>query len=110
MEGVRGRYGFRLVEDRIKQWLQRVDELGERLGEMSTRRTERERGRVEALEGKLAGLNPLAVLSRGYSLAFKLPGRVLVRDATDVGPGDLVEVKVARGEFRAKVEGKQEKD
>ena len=106
VEAARGRYGFRLVEDRIKQWLQRMDELGERLGDTSTRRTERERGRVEVLEGKLAGLNPLAVLSRGYSLAFKLPGRVLVRDAADVGPGDLVEVKVARGEFRAKVEDK----
>ncbi len=110
VDAARGRYGFRLVEDRIRQQLQRVDELGDRLGQAVGHLVELEGNRLEGLQGKLDELSPLGVLSRGYSLALKLPGRELLRDAAAVEPGDLVQVRLARGEFRARVEETREED
>ena len=110
VDAARGRYGFRLVEDRIRQQLQRVDELGDRLGQAVGHLVELEGNRLEGLQGKLNELSPLGVLSRGYSLALKLPGRELLRDAAAVEPGDRVQVRLARGEFRARVEEPREED
>jgi exodeoxyribonuclease VII large subunit len=47
---------------------------------------------------KLESLSPLAVLGRGYSIAFDSQGRVIVR-AEEVAAGDRVRVRVAEGEM-----------
>ena len=46
----------------------------------------------------LGSLSPLKILARGYSLTRLPDGRVL-RSAGEVGPGDRVEVILARGEL-----------
>jgi len=55
-------------------------------------------------QGKLEALSPLAVLERGYSLAFRLPGGDLLRDAKQLRLGDEVEVRLRRGRFVSIVE------
>lgn len=59
---------------------------------------------VEQLAGKLASLDPYAVLERGYSIAYDAEGRVL-RDASALRAGDAVRVRLRRGEFDASVSG-----
>jgi exodeoxyribonuclease VII large subunit len=58
-----------------------------------------ERGeRVTLAAGKLDSLSPLAVLGRGYAIAFDSQGRVIKRDL-DVRSGDRVRVRVSEGEI-----------
>lgn len=52
---------------------------------------------------KLKTLNPLAILERGYSIAWLLPRGEIIKDVSFLKPEDEVRVKVHKGEFRAKV-------
>lgn len=55
-----------------------------------------------SLEGRLAALDPLAPLERGYALVRDGRGR-LVRSRADVATGDGIRIRVADGEFGAQV-------
>jgi exodeoxyribonuclease VII large subunit len=63
----------------------------------------RRRARVEQLATHLQALSPLQVLERGYALVFDSKGQ-LVKDATQLHPGDELRARVARGTIRATVE------
>lgn len=61
---------------------------------------------TEVLQGKAAqleALSPLAVLSRGYSVAWKMPENVLVKSPRQVHQGDSLKIKVSEGEIHAAV-------
>jgi exodeoxyribonuclease VII large subunit len=104
----------------------RVDMLGRHLSLVSplaqlARQTERLHGlrrrldagwtlfrtmRVERLgraAGKLDSLSPLAVLRRGYSICFALPGRRVLKAAAGVAPGAPVAVRLDQGELECVV-------
>jgi exodeoxyribonuclease VII large subunit len=59
---------------------------------------ERSKERLSLAAGKLDSLSPLAVLGRGYAIAFDGQGRVIKR-AADVSTGDQVRVRVNEGEL-----------
>jgi exodeoxyribonuclease VII large subunit len=61
------------------------------------------RGRLEALQGKITALSPVAILDRGYALVFDSKGRLL-KDPAQVSPGERIRAQVAKGELVAKVE------
>ena len=63
------------------------------------------RDQVGRAAAALDGLSPLAVLGRGYSLVRKLPERTIVRSASSLATGDVVEMAFAEGSVRAKVTG-----
>ena len=46
---------------------------------------------------QLDALSPLAILSRGYAIARKLPGNELVRNAADLRPKDMLNLRFGRG-------------
>ena len=46
---------------------------------------------------KMSSLNPLNILSRGYSVTFLLPGEKIIKDAKSVKAGDRVRTKLSRG-------------
>jgi exodeoxyribonuclease VII large subunit len=60
--------------------------------------------RLERLGRALEMLSPLAILERGYALVFDASGQ-LVKDAAQVGAGDEIRARLARGEIRAVVKG-----
>ena len=90
---------------------QRLRELGPAPGRAAAaaaggaalRVPERARARLAGLAGRLDALSPLAVLGRGYALAFRESDRSLLRDAAQVGAGDAILVRLARGRIRATV-------
>lgn len=45
----------------------------------------------------LHALSPIAVLARGFSVACRLPERVIVKEAGQVEPGDRIEITFHRG-------------
>jgi exodeoxyribonuclease VII large subunit len=78
-------------------------------------------GCTTAIEGQIAGaekrfalatasldaLSPLAVLQRGYAIAQREDG-MLLRDANSVSIGESVQVRLAQGRIKAKVEATDE--
>jgi exodeoxyribonuclease VII large subunit len=61
--------------------------------------------RLERLQAALAGLDPAAVLSRGYSITYDATGTVL-RDAAGVKEGEPLRTRLARGELHSEVKKK----
>jgi exodeoxyribonuclease VII large subunit len=53
--------------------------------------------------GRLDTLSPLAVLGRGYAVAWNEDKTRVLRDASAVAPGDTVKVTLARGELECDV-------
>ncbi|MCK4904429.1 MAG: hypothetical protein KAS35_07025, partial [Candidatus Marinimicrobia bacterium] len=50
---------------------------------------------------KLSVLNPTAILERGYSVAFKLPNREIIRTSKDINEAQEFELLTSRGSFTA---------
>jgi len=73
----------------------------ERVVTLMRARVARERGDMQRLVAGLDAMSPLRVLGRGYAIATH--EGVAVRDASEVAPDDLVEVRVDRGRFAARV-------
>ncbi len=63
---------------------------------------------LEVLQGKLAALDPKSVLVRGYAIATHRETGRAVRSASEVAPGDAVDVRVADGAFGTVVKGRKE--
>ena len=59
--------------------------------------------RVGQLAGRLDTLSPLKVLARGYAVCWNEDRTRVIRDASDVAPGDTVHVNLSRGAIAAKV-------
>ncbi|HEX6739238.1 MAG TPA: exodeoxyribonuclease VII large subunit, partial [Vicinamibacteria bacterium] len=74
----------------------------QRLGDLARARLEAGRAALGRAAGTLDGLSPLAVLSRGYALAWDAAGRLL-RDAGQVAPGDAVTIRLHEGRVEADV-------
>jgi exodeoxyribonuclease VII large subunit len=53
---------------------------------------------IEHLRAQVRSLSPLSTLERGYAVVQHADGRI-VMDRADVDPGELLRVRVARGDF-----------
>ncbi|MEK6679762.1 MAG: exodeoxyribonuclease VII large subunit, partial [Nitrospirota bacterium] len=84
---------------RINEYIQRVDDLSIRLTGNINRYLDGLKKRIGAEAGKLNALSPLAILSRGYSIAMKLPEMQIIKDAKEVQEGDEVNIKLHKGEI-----------
>ena len=62
----------------------------------------RRRARWERAATSLQALSPKAILGRGYALVFDAQGR-LVKEASQLSPGDQVRTQLGKGEFTSKV-------
>jgi exodeoxyribonuclease VII large subunit len=81
---------------------QRADRAAERLRLAPRRLAEHRRASLDAADGRLRALSPLATLSRGYAIARS--GGAVLRDAGDVARGDPITVELGRGALGARVE------
>ncbi len=62
----------------------------------------KESGFIKAAE-KLSTLSPLNILSRGYSITFKMPEAEVVKDANSIKTGDMVKTKLHKGDILSQV-------
>jgi len=74
-----------------------------RMRSAATRRRDRAHAQLQHAAGRLETLSPLAVLGRGYAVAWNADKTRVLRDASAVAPGDTVRVTLSRGEIEAKV-------
>ena len=70
-------------------------------------RKRRLRARIDLLSGKLAVMDPKAVLTRGYSIALDRATGKAVRSVSEVRPGGALDILVSDGAFGAVVEGEK---
>lgn len=87
---------------KLAEGRRRLDGLRARLERGPEREMRGRRARVERAEARLQGMNPLAVLGRGYALVYASDGRLL-RRAEDARAGEEIEARLAEGRVRARV-------
>ncbi len=80
----------------------RLREAPPRLVGALARRLEAARARIMELQASLGGLDPTAVLGRGYSITRNAAGEVL-RASTRVQPGERVHTRLASGWLESEV-------
>ena len=89
---------FRSVRERQER---RLVLMRQRIVAASRERTASEAHRMALTEERLRGLDPEVLLKRGYSMT--LAGGRLVRDASQVGPGQVIVTRLAHGELTSVV-------
>jgi exodeoxyribonuclease VII large subunit len=88
--------------ERLRNCLQTLAHLRTRLAFAFGHRVHRSSARLERLQASLAGLDPAAVLRRGYSITVNADGAVL-RDAAEARADDEITTRLARGSVRSVV-------
>jgi len=96
--------------ERVRQLAMALDRSRCALAEAVRLRAGAERMRIEELQGRLETLSPTAVLKRGYSITQTVPGAKIVRNAGHVTIGQALDVRVAVGVIRCRVEERFEID
>ena len=81
---------------------QNIDLYYEKLNNMMNYRLERTNTKFSNLINKLELLNPLSVLSKGYSVTYK--DDKVIKDASKLKKNDSVTIRLYNGLFEAKVE------
>lgn len=81
---------------------QNIDLYFEKLNNMMNYRLERTNTKFSNLINKLELLNPLSVLSKGYSVTYK--DDKVIKDASKLKKNDSVTIRLYNGLFEAKVE------
>ena len=85
---------------RLRWHQQLVAQLSARLGFSFLHSIQGCEAKLARLQAGLAGLDPTAVLARGYSITYGQGGEVL-RDASGAHPGEELRIRLARGEVRS---------
>ncbi len=101
-------HAVRLLGDprkRTQEYGQRIDELQGRLAYGLRNVLRHGRAHLGSMTAALDHLNPLAILSRGYSVTRREPAGTIIRDAGTVRPGDKIRTQVFKGVILSRVEG-----
>ncbi len=96
--------GLKRPDSLIYESRLRLEDYESRLRNLMTRHISEARERLAQSELKLAALNPLSVLERGYCIVRSADDGRLIRDARDVCTGDSLETILAKGRLITKVE------
>jgi exodeoxyribonuclease VII large subunit len=87
---------------RLRASLQHVAHLTQRLSGAGSGRLKGYQAEIGRLRASLSGLDPTAVLARGYSITYNAKGEVL-RDSTSANRGELLRTRLARGTIDSEV-------
>ena len=87
---------------RLHGYQQLVTQLTARLGFSFLHAMHSCEAQLARFSAALAGMDPRAVLARGYSITYTAAGEVL-RDAAQVKPGERLRTALARGEIHSEV-------
>ncbi|MBI5893884.1 MAG: exodeoxyribonuclease VII large subunit [Deltaproteobacteria bacterium] len=93
-------------KQRLYDYMQRIDNLSERIRLAASNKFIITRKDLEILMSNINALSPLSVLKRGYSIARKLPSLEIIRDSKFLQKGDELNVVLSRGEVFTKVYAK----
>ncbi len=96
--------------NQMRRAAERLTHLRERLARAISATTERCRGRLRPALAQLDALSPLAIMSRGYALAWKMPEHTLVQNASQLEEHDKVQLRFGQGAATAIIEATDTSD
>ncbi|MGA2992215.1 MAG: exodeoxyribonuclease VII large subunit, partial [Candidatus Korobacteraceae bacterium] len=91
------------LRNRLSLMRRELEARLEALANATRHQLERRAARLHHLAGQLQALSPLGILERGYALIFDEQGKLVTR-ADQLSLGDAIRARVARGQFKARVE------
>jgi len=91
---------------KIQNLILKTDDYTARLIRNFERTIRQKRSLLRELSGRLHALSPAAILDRGYSITRTIPDKVVVRDPKMVDIGQELEIRVAKGFIKCRVEKK----
>ena len=86
----------------------RLDVARQSLSTNMQRHTSDRQARLASHASMLDALNPMAILKRGYSIARKIPGRTIIRNARQVAIGQQAEVLLGKGQLTVTINQKEQ--
>jgi exodeoxyribonuclease VII large subunit len=101
LHGLRDRVSRLKLDRQLRQEVQRVSWLRDRLIQSTKRRFQSETQHCQMLHEKLATLDPQAVLQRGYAVVRAQSG--IVRSASEVMPGQTLSIQLGQGQIEVTV-------
>ena len=107
LKNVTSSYVFADPYSLIREKREELTEISEKLNMLITDKTREKRIELGLIAEKLGALNPLSVLSRGYSYATVSDRGIT--SVEDISVGDCVRVEVKDGNFTATVTAKETK-
>ena len=87
----------------VDTYRQRLDEYANRLGRAIHANLERRKLQLENYTQSLRGLNPDAVLKRGYAIVTRKVDGVVIKNANQVDPDENIHIKVSIGAMDARI-------
>lgn len=99
--------------DLSRRMVQAVARIGvdeQRLRAAVHRRLEHHNQTLEQRIASLQALNPLGVLSRGYSVVFDAAGERVISRRSGLAPGERIRIQMSDGQIGARIESEQEAD
>lgn len=81
----------------IEQYRLKADDLGKQICVRTEHFLRIKQTVFEKAVEKLSNLSPLNIISRGYSITFKLPSGEIVKDIRSVRAGEIIKTKVNKG-------------
>lgn len=97
------RYGLRRPLEIINFRMQRLDELNQSFQKTSLHMIERFKNQLAVITTKLTAVSPKAIMQRGYAYVSSPPLTAPIKTFTQVAVGDIVDVKLFKGGFKAGV-------
>jgi len=87
----------------IQQHKIRSDDLGKQIYMRTLHFVRLRETEFRATIEKLSSLSPLGILSRGYSITFKIPDGLIIKDSKMIKTGDRIKTKLHKGEIFSQV-------
>lgn len=84
---------------KIPHYKQRIDDVYKQMEISMKNFVKLKTAQFQKMIEKLETLSPLSILSRGYSITFKLPGEEIIKDAKSLEKGNLIKTRVHKGEI-----------
>lgn len=86
---------------KIAAWSSRLDSVRARFKTQMSQKLDKSEHDLNLKINTINGVNPLAVLSRGYSVATK--GGKAIKSSSELSVGDVLDIKLDKGEVSAEV-------
>lgn len=103
LRGLVGRYGLRKPMEIVNFRLQRLDEISQGFKKSAYHMVERFENRLGLAGTRLKSASPRTIMERGYAYVFFPVTQEAIKSFTQVAVGDIVDVKLFRGGFKAGV-------
>lgn len=94
-------------EHLIREYQLKHENLSERIRHALRDRLAQAEHRLNMAARTLHNVSPLATMDRGFAIITRVPDGKLITEAATVSVGDELNVRLARGQLRARVTGKE---